>query len=106
MTESEQATLAAARHIILVRRERAGRLYLGRTDGEIRIIDIALLPAARGKATGTALIRAVQEGAAAQGCRLALSVIIGNPAERLYLRLGFYPRGDGNGRREMIWRPV
>ncbi|CAA7619760.1 Acetyltransferase [Candidatus Terasakiella magnetica] len=97
---------AAARHIVLVQRQRAGRLYLGQAADEIRIIDISLLPAAQGKAIGTALIRAVQENAAAQGCRLALSVVIGNSAERLYLRLGFCPLFDGAGRREMVWRPA
>lgn len=67
----------------------AGRLYVARWPEEIRIIDIALLPSARGRGVGTSLLRALIEEAAAAGKRVSIHVEQENPALRLYERLGF-----------------
>ncbi|MDQ3914906.1 MAG: GNAT family N-acetyltransferase [Actinomycetota bacterium] len=67
----------------------AGRLYVARWPEQIRIMDIALLPAARGKGVGTTLLRELQDEAAAEGKRLTIHVEHENPALRLYERLGF-----------------
>ena len=67
----------------------AGRLYVARWSEEIRIMDIALLQAARGKGVGTSLLRAlIDEGAAAEK-RVTIHVERENPAMGLYERLGF-----------------
>lgn len=60
-----------------------------------RIVDVALLPWARGGGVGSALIEAVAVAATRLGHRaLALDVHVGNSAAaRLYARLGFRPRG-------------
>jgi len=75
--------------VVEVGGEPAGRLYVARWDDEIRIIDVALLPAHRGCGIGTTLIRALLDEAAASGKRLSIHVEKHNPARRLYERLGF-----------------
>jgi len=75
--------------ILLVDGQRAGRLYVARWPGEVRIVDIALLPAFRGRGVGSAIIRELQAEAAASGKPLRIHVEQFNPARRLYERLGF-----------------
>jgi GNAT superfamily N-acetyltransferase len=82
-----------------------GRLYVGRRPGEIRVVDITLLPEFRGNGIGTRLIRELMEEAAATGWRVTLYVEAFNPAHRLYTRLGF-ERIDEYGVYELLeWRP-
>ena len=71
--------------VVLVDGEPAGRLYTFATEDEIRIVDIALLPAFRGGGIGSALLRDVL----ADGRRVTIHVERMNPALRLYERLGF-----------------
>lgn len=66
-----------------------GRLYLHETPGEVRVMDIALLPASRGHGIGTALIAAVLDYARQAGARVTLHVEPTNPAQHLYARHGF-----------------
>jgi ribosomal protein S18 acetylase RimI-like enzyme len=66
-----------------------GRLFTARLSGEIRIVDIALLPEHRGRGIGTQLVREVMAEAAADGSAVTLHVEQWNPARRLYGRLGF-----------------
>ncbi len=67
-----------------------GRLYLERWPKEHRIIDIALIPEARGQGIGAALLQDLQRGAAADDSRgIGIHVEKANPAMTLYRRLGF-----------------
>lgn len=66
-----------------------GRLYLHRSAGELRVIDVALVAQARGQGLGTALVRGLQEDARRAGLALTLHVESFNPARALYARLGF-----------------
>ncbi|MCK7594967.1 GNAT family N-acetyltransferase [Pseudomarimonas salicorniae] len=66
-----------------------GRIYVHCSPGELRLMDIALMPDQRGRGIGTALIRALQGEARASGRRIGLHVEPGNPALDLYRRLGF-----------------
>jgi ribosomal protein S18 acetylase RimI-like enzyme len=66
-----------------------GRLYVARGEMEIRIVDISLLPEARGTGIGTKLLRDLQEEARSAGKSLTIHVERFNPAMRLYERLGF-----------------
>ena len=75
--------------VILAGDEPAGRLYVARWEGEIRIVDIALLPPFRGRGLGTALLRGLMDEADAAGKPLTIHVEAGNPARSLYERLGF-----------------
>jgi GNAT superfamily N-acetyltransferase len=67
----------------------AGRLYLVRWPAEIRIVDIVLLPAYRGRGVGGGLIRDIQEEAASTRRAVSIHVERFNPAKGLYERLGF-----------------
>lgn len=69
--------------------ERIGRIYLYPSEREIRLMDIALVDARRGRGTGGALIRAVMDIAREDARELTLHVEPNNPALRLYERLGF-----------------
>jgi GNAT superfamily N-acetyltransferase len=75
--------------IIEVQGEPAGRLYVDRSEKEIRIIDIALLPEHRRAGIGTKLLRELQDEARTAGKVLTIHVEKFNPALRLYHRLGF-----------------
>lgn len=70
--------------------ERAGRLYLHYTPDDLRIVDIALAPAARGHGIGSTLLRRLLEDAADKGRSVSIHVERMNPAMRLYQRLGFH----------------
>ncbi|HEX4955038.1 MAG TPA: GNAT family N-acetyltransferase [Thermoanaerobaculia bacterium] len=77
--------------LVVVAGEPVGRLYVARWTREIRLIDIALLPASRGAGIGTRLISELQAEAAAAGKTLTIHVEMYNPALALYQRLGFRP---------------
>jgi len=82
------------RRLILVDGVPAGRLYVDRREDEVRIVDIALLPAHRGAGVGGAILRGLLAEAAAAGKPLRIHVEQMNPALRLYERLGFKRIGD------------
>lgn len=69
--------------------ELVGRLYLFRSEGEIRIVDIALLPVWRGRGIGSRLLGEVLAEANRHGLAVTIHVEKNNPARVLYQRLGF-----------------
>ena len=69
--------------------EAIGRVYVYRSSGEIRLMDIALVEAERGGGLGTALVEELMAEARATGASITLHVEPDNPAQRLYRRLGF-----------------
>ncbi|MDX6481054.1 MAG: hypothetical protein QOG85_1564 [Gaiellaceae bacterium] len=77
--------------VIEVDGEPVGRLYVARWEDEIRIMDIALVPAHRGRGIGSALLRDLLDEGARSGKRVSIHVEMNNPAVRLYERLGFAP---------------
>lgn len=83
----------------------AGRLYVDRRPGDIRIIDIALLPEFRGAGVGGRLLADLMDQAATAGCKLSIHVEIHNRAADLYRRLGFAVAGEHGVHRLMEWRP-
>lgn len=82
-----------------------GRLYLDTRDGEIRIIDIALMPDQRRQGLGRAMLEDVLALAAAGGRSVSIHVEQFNPAMRLYLRLGFVTSGEAGVYHLMRWSP-
>ena len=80
-----------------------GRLYLDWGPADVRVVDISLLPAARGTGLGAALLRVVQATAAARGRTVSLHVDLINPAQRLYQRLGFVVTGQNGPSWQMVW---
>ncbi|MBS0470614.1 MAG: GNAT family N-acetyltransferase [Proteobacteria bacterium] len=70
--------------------EPVGRLVLDRSTPDWCLVDIALLPEARGKEIGRKLLEGIVASAKAGRVRaISLSVEPGNPAYRLYSRAGF-----------------
>jgi GNAT superfamily N-acetyltransferase len=82
-----------------------GRLYIEEWERELRVIDIALLPAARGGGIGGALLEDLIDDAAATGKAVSIHVERMNPAMRLYLRLGF-AKVDEHGIYDLMERPA
>ena len=66
-----------------------GRVYVYRSPGEIRLMDIALVPGRRSRGTGTRLLNEIRDEARVTGSAVTLHVEPDNPAQRLYRRLGF-----------------
>jgi ribosomal protein S18 acetylase RimI-like enzyme len=69
----------------------AGRLYVQRGQRDIRVIDILLAPAFRGRGIGGLLLGELAAEAQAGGRVLSIHVEPQNPARRLYERLGLRP---------------
>ncbi len=83
-----------------------GRLYLERWPKEHRIIDIALMPEARGQGIGAALLQDLQTDAAADGSRgIGIHVEKANPAMALYHRLGFVTIEEKGVYDLLFWTP-
>lgn len=95
---------AATFDVIEVDGTGAGRLYVNRTDATIHVIDIALLPSARGRGVGTKILRDLCSEGEAKGVPVTISVEKFNPAKRLYERLGFRMIEDGEVYQRMEWR--
>jgi ribosomal protein S18 acetylase RimI-like enzyme len=74
--------------------EPIGRLYLAPLGGELRIMDIALVPGTQRRGIGTRLIQAVLARARAEGRSVSIHVESDNPALVLYQRLGFEVQED------------
>ena len=83
-----------------------GRMVLHRSADEIRVVDLALLPAYRNRGIGTLLMRQVCLEAAKAGKPVRLSVLKNNRAIHWYERLGFAKIGELNIYDEMEWRSV
>ncbi len=84
--------------------EPIGRLYVARWEREIRLMDIALVPAWRGRGLGGRLLRELQAEAEATRRKLSVHVEIFNPARRLYERLGFRKVGETGPYWLLEWR--
>jgi GNAT superfamily N-acetyltransferase len=101
---SYRAQFPAGRdQIILISGEPAGRLYVHRSESEVRLVDISLLPEFRNSGIGRELVEGLQREAAADAKRLTLHVAITNPAARLYKRLGFAITHDTGSYYRMEW---
>ncbi|MGH8531659.1 MAG: GNAT family N-acetyltransferase [Gammaproteobacteria bacterium] len=91
--------------IILLDELPVGRLYLARWPGEIRIVDLALLPAHRNAGIGTRIIQDILAEATLAGKPVRIHVEKLNPALRLYERLGFTRIADKGVYWFLEWMP-
>ena len=82
-----------------------GRLYLDTREAELRIVDIALMPAQRGRGLGRAILEDILELAERSGRGVGIHVEQFNPAMRLYQRLGFVKCGATGVYHLMRWDP-
>jgi ribosomal protein S18 acetylase RimI-like enzyme len=91
---------------LLIEREgvTCGRIVLDAGPAALRLVDIALLPEARGQGLGRHIVGALQRCAAGAGLPLTLSVHHANPgARRLYAALGFRCTASDNVSEQMVW---
>jgi ribosomal protein S18 acetylase RimI-like enzyme len=100
----EIAFAGADHRIILCDDRPIGRMLVYRSEREIRLVDIALLPERRSGGIGASLIQALLEEASSIGKSVTLHVDKLNRAARLYERLGFKVIGDTGGSHKMEWR--
>jgi ribosomal protein S18 acetylase RimI-like enzyme len=84
---------AALDRIVFLDGSPAGRMMIAREPAGMHLIDIALLEEHCNRGVGTYLLRQLLEECDARGDTLRLHVRRGNPAIRLYLRLGFLETG-------------
>lgn len=82
-----------------------GRLFLHESPSNIYLMDIALVPAQRGRGIGTRLLKDILRKAHESGRGVTCHVEVPNPAQRLYRRLGFTPIGDHGVYVEMECKP-
>ncbi|HYD13690.1 MAG TPA: GNAT family N-acetyltransferase [Allosphingosinicella sp.] len=90
---------------LLIERDGApiGRLYLAESEGMLRLVDISLLPEARGEGLGTAILCDLLDD---EPRPVLLHVEHTNPARRLYVRLGFCLAEDKGFYLMMIRQPA
>lgn len=95
----------AESNIVLQDDHRIGRMLVDRTEREITLVDIALLPEYRNAGIGSRLVQDLLAEAAVAGKPVRLHVLKSNPALRLYERLGFSRVSDQSMYFEMIFQP-
>lgn len=81
-----------------------GRLMIDLTSRPIHGVDIAILPAWQSKGIGTAVLQAMSKTAQAYGTQVSISAIEGQPAQRLYAKMGFEVTGRTSPHVTMLWR--
>lgn len=82
-----------------------GRMLVLRSDVEITLADIALLPERRGAGIGASLIRELLDEGVKRNLPVRLHVLKSNRAARLYERLGFKIIGETGMHFHMELRP-
>ena len=94
----------AEHHLILADAEPVGRIMVWRGPSHWQLVDISLVPAARGRGIGSELLARLQREAQSAGKRLRLQVSVANPAaRRLYERAGFRRVGGDSVYDDMEW---
>lgn len=92
---------------LIVEKEGAaiGRIYIHEREGDIRLIDIALLPEHRRAGFGGAMLGDLITWAAELGKSVSLHVEPNNVIRPYYLRIGFVSQGLAGAYEAMLWRP-
>lgn len=92
--------------IVEYRNEPVGRAAVDFGQNEVRLMDIAFMPAARNRGYGESVIRALQIAAKKVAAPLTLSVLTSNHgAFRLYENLGFRVEERSQTHALMAWYP-
>ena len=91
--------------MILIDDRPAGRIWIGRDSEQIRLLDIALLPAFQNRGAGTILLRRLIDESKQTGKPLRHMVfVLNNDAHRFYERLGFVVIEDLGAHKHMEWK--
>jgi ribosomal protein S18 acetylase RimI-like enzyme len=110
---SDEAALLAR---VAYRQEDGQLVYLGdqmvglfkcyRNGSEWHLVQVQIAPQWQGKGLGERLIRGLLQRAAQENCSVVLDVLVGNPAKRLYDRLGFVVEHENAMEHHMRWSPA
>jgi len=92
--------------VILRQGEIIGQILVATIGDELRLVDVSLLPEFRNRGIGKDLLRDLLDKATGENKRVTLQVLQGNPAIRLYRRLGFSHAGEQGIYRRMEWIPA
>lgn len=93
-------------HVILIDNHPAGRIWIGRDEEQIRLLDIAILPEFQNRGAGTLLLRWLIDESKNAGKALRHMVfVLNNDAHRFYERLGFRIIEDLGAYKHMEWHP-
>jgi ribosomal protein S18 acetylase RimI-like enzyme len=92
--------------IVEVQQERIGKVSIDFNQNEIRIIDLSLIPTARGKGYGAEIIRALKKASCSVCTPLVLNVYKNNfIAKQLYQTEGFKVTHSDQLIDSMVWYP-
>ncbi|WP_415114715.1 GNAT family N-acetyltransferase [Paraburkholderia sp.] len=94
-----------AAQVICVDGEPAGLLKAHRSDAGWFVVQLQVAPALQGRGIGERALRTILRAAVADALPVALDVLKGNPAKRLYDRLGFEIVGEDEAQFHMRLAP-
>ena len=83
-----------------------GLFKVSETPPHWHLLQLQIHPDWQGQGLGEALLRGLLARAQAQACEVSLNVLHGNPARRLYARMGFRPAGQDGPQLAMRWTPA
>ena len=90
--------------MVCVDGEDVGLLKLSCANVEWHVHQFQVLPGYQGRGIGEAVLRLVLAKAKDANVAVSLSVLHGNPARRLYERLGFEPAGETPTDVKLMWK--
>jgi len=91
--------------IIVSDGESVGRMYLHRTEAQIAILDMAVLPRFRKRGVAATLVKRLQDEAVPLGQSIRVFLESFNPASEFFARLGFVQTSDDGVSRRYDWLP-
>jgi len=91
--------------IVVVAGRDVGRLIVDQREVPWVLVDVAIVPEARGHGIATTVIGSLLEQARIADVPVVLHVLTNSAARQLYERLGFLLSAPGEVRCEMMWRP-
>lgn len=95
----------SSQKVILFDGERAGRIYLHKTDDEIAILDMAVVPRFRRKGIATAIVKQLQAEGGANRISVRIFIERFNPAGSLFAKLGFTATDHDEVSQRYTWKP-
>lgn len=97
---------SATRTIVILDQNPIGQYTVNYTSTNLHLIDISILPLFRNNGIGTSIIKHLQQESILRYIPISLNVMQGNPASRLYERLGFVYTDATDLYKAMKWLPL
>jgi len=95
----------ATQIIVMLDETLIGQYAVDYTSAYLHLIDISISPKFHNKGIGTSILQNLQQESIRRHTPIILNVIQGNPASRLYERLGFVCTGTTDMYKSMKWLP-